>query len=76
MLTLQTDGSRGDSRAGSSEDLDRSDFATREQAQGVLDDDPADPNGLGGEPENGVTREGLPDRCSPAICRNVFVNTA
>ena len=61
MVTLQTDGSRGDGRAGSSEDLDRSDFATQEEAQGVLDDDPADPNGLDGEPENGVAREGLPD---------------
>lgn len=54
MVIFQTDGSRGDSRAGSSEDLDRSDFATQEEAQGVLDDDPADPNGLDGEPENGV----------------------
>ena len=62
MVTLQTDGSRGDSWAGSSEDLNRSDFATQEEAQGVLDDDPADPNGLDEEPENGVACKGPPDR--------------
>ena len=60
MVTLQTDGSRGDSRTGSPEDLDRSDFATGEEAQVILDDDRADPNGLDGEPENGLGREGLP----------------
>ena len=62
IVTFQTDGSRGDSRAGSSEDLDHSDFATQEEAQGILDAAPADPNGLDEEPENGVAHEGLPDR--------------
>jgi hypothetical protein len=62
MDTLQTDDSQGDSRAGSSGDLDCSDFTTQEEAQGVLDEDSSDPNGFNGEPENGVARQGLHDR--------------
>ena len=61
-VTLQTDGGRGDSQDGSSGDLDCWDFATQEEAQGVLDEDPADPNGLDAEPEDGVACESLPNR--------------
>jgi hypothetical protein len=46
------------------EDLDCSDFAAQEEAQAILDDDRADPNVLGREPEDGVVHEGLPDRRS------------
>ena len=62
MVTLQTDGSQGDSQAGSSGDLDCSDFATQEEPHVVIDDDPAHPNGPDGEPEDGLACESLPDR--------------
>jgi hypothetical protein len=45
MDTLQTDDSQGDSRAGSSGDLDCSNFTTQEEAQGVLDEVPQIPTG-------------------------------
>jgi hypothetical protein len=74
MVSLQTDGGQGDSQAGSSGDLDCSDFATQEEVHGVYGDDPADPNGLDEEPEDGVVCESPPDRRSPAIYRKVAVN--
>jgi len=41
-------------------DLDCSDFATQAEAQAVYDQDPSDPNGLDGSPEDGVACESLP----------------
>ncbi len=41
-------------------DLDCSDFATQEEAQAVYDQNPSDPNGLDGAPEDGEACESLP----------------
>jgi len=41
-------------------DLDCSDFITQAEAQAVYDQDPSDPNGLDGSPEDGKACESLP----------------
>lgn len=62
MVTLQTYGGQGDSQTGSSGDPDCSDFATQEEAHGVIDDDPAAPKGPDGELDAGVAHGSMPKR--------------
>lgn len=43
-------------------DLNCSDFKYQEDAQAVYDQDPSDPNGLDGNPKDGIACESLPHR--------------